>query len=78
MGTLSVNKKIIYDSLFGGEFLNYNEFIYVPVYVKRFLGWGFRLAKINIIEHNCSLIGKVKALIFLDKIENNRVYYFED
>jgi hypothetical protein len=78
VGSLSINKKIIGDSLFGGPFLIYDNSIYIPAYVKKFIGWGFRLMKINMSNFHRTFIGNTKNLIFLDRVERNYLYYFED
>lgn len=78
VGIISINNKVIYGCLFGGPFLYQNQFLYVPAYTKRFLGWGFKLTEININTLDIKAIGKTKNLIYLDKIEGNRICFFED
>jgi len=78
VGSLSINKEIIGDSLFGGPFLIHDNSIYIPAYVKKFIGWHFRLMKINMSNFDRTFIGNTKNLIFLNRVESNYIYYFED
>jgi len=78
VGTLSINGKQVAGYLYGGPFLFYDKIFYIPCYVKKFMGWGFQLAKISLEDLNVQLIGKIENLIFLDKIENGVIYYFEN
>lgn len=48
------------------------------VYVKKFLGSGFKLAKINIENLTVKIFGKSRDLIFIDHINDNRIYFYED
>jgi len=77
VGTLSVNGKIV-EGHYGGPAICKDEFVYVPAHVKKFLGTGFKLARININTLDVRYFGKTKDLIFLDKMEGNRIYFFED
>ncbi len=77
IGNLSINGKIV-EGRYGGPFICHGENLYVPSYVKKFLGNGFKLARINITTLNVEHLSKIKCLIFLDKLEGNRIYYFED
>jgi len=78
VGSLSINKKIIGDHLFGGPFLIHEKSIYIPAYVKKFMGWGFRLMKIEMSNLDRTFLGDTKNLIFLNRVESNYLYYFED
>ncbi len=77
VGTLSVNGKII-EGLYGGPALYKDKYIYMPAFVKKFLGTGFKLVRINLDTLEEEILSKTKDLIFLDKIVGNRIYYFED
>ncbi len=77
VGNLSINGKMV-EGRFGGPSLLNENCMYVPAQVKRFLGTGFKLARINTVTLKVEYLSKVKDLIFLEKIENNRVYFFED
>ena len=79
VGTLSINGKLVSSATyFGGPFL-YNEgFIYAPVFIRRFCVSGFKLCKINVENLKTELIGKIKPLIFLDRIAEGRIYFYKD
>jgi len=77
VGHLSINGKKV-DGLFGGPCLYDNDYLYIPIYVKKFLGTGFRLVRININNNNIEYLSKVKKIIFLEKVEGNKVYYYGD
>lgn len=78
IGYILINGIPIKSHRFGGPSLNQGDNLYIPIYVKRVLGTGFKIAKINIKTLELELLGKTKTLIFLDRIENNRTCYFED
>ena len=79
VGKLSVNKsEIKYEYPFGGPFLIKNGYLYVPVFIRSFFRSGFKLAKIDIRSHDVELIGTTLGLIFLSKIEDGKVYFYED
>lgn len=78
IGTISINGNPIQNYRFGGPCLHQEDYIYAPAYVRKFLGTGFKLSKINCQTLNVELLGKTKDLIFLDKIVDNRIYFFED
>lgn len=77
VGNLIINGKVV-EGRYGGPAICKDEYIYVPVYVKKFLGMGFKLARINANTLKVERLGKIKDLIFLEKIEGNQVYFFED
>lgn len=77
VGNLSINGKIV-EGRYGGPAICKDEYIYVPTFVKKFLGTGFKLARINIATLDVEHLSKTKDLIFLDKIERKRIYFFED
>lgn len=78
IGNISINGKILTDHRFGGPFLHDNQYIFIPLYTKSFLSSGFKLAKIMIETLSIELIGKTKNLIYLYKIENSKVFYYQD
>ncbi|WP_295648514.1 hypothetical protein [uncultured Mucilaginibacter sp.] len=81
VGSLLIDGKQISGYSFGGPSLYQNEYLYVPALIRinKFIGgWGFKLAKINIQNLDFELLGESKDLIFMNKIEDNRLYYFED
>jgi hypothetical protein len=77
VGNLSINGKTI-EGRYGGPAICKDEYVYAPIYVKKFLGTGFKLARINIATFEVEHLSKTKDLIFLDKVEGGRLYFFED
>lgn len=78
IGNLYINSRPVVGHRFGGPILCDEKYIYAPVFVKRFFTLGFKLGVINRISLNVQLIGKVRGLIFLNKKEGERIYFFED
>jgi hypothetical protein len=78
VGTLCINGKCISNYFFGGPFLKNGDYLYTPVLIKKFLGTGFKLAEINVITLNVSELGKLKNMIFLEKVIGNEIFFFED
>jgi len=78
IGLLSVNGKILEGYLFGGPCIFNNDYIFAPLYIKSFFSSGFKLAQIEIKSRQVTKLGKCKDLIYLDKVKNNKVYFFED
>lgn len=76
-GDISINGNKI-PGRFGGPILIEGKYLYLPALVKRILGTGFKLARINLNTLETEHLGKTRFFIYLDKIENNRVYFFED
>lgn len=77
VGSLSINGKIV-EGRYGGPAICKGEYVYAPAHVKKFLGTGFKLARINANTLEAEHLGKTKDLIFLDKIEGNLIILFED
>ncbi|SRR5690606_4114809 len=77
VGSLSINGKIV-EGRYGGPSICKDEYVYVPAHIKKFLGTGFKLARINAATLEVEYLTKTKDLIFLDRIEGNRIYFFED
>ena len=77
VGNLSVNGKRV-KGRYGGPMICTSEYLYAPILVSKFLGSGFKLAKINVGTLEVSQLGKTKDLIYLDKLGENRIFYFED
>ena len=76
---MSINGKVFSPSLrFGRSAIYKDGTIYVPVFIRRFCLSGFRICKINSETLDSEMIGKIKDLIFLDKIEGDLIYFFED
>ena len=77
VGNLSINGKIV-EGRYGGPAICQDEYVYAPSHVKKFLGTGFKLVRINAISLEVEYLTKTKDLIFLDKIAGNRICFFED
>jgi len=78
VGYLSINGSLINNYRFGGPCLIDGEFVYAPIYVKKFFGTGFKLAKIHATSLEVVTKGKTKDLVYLDKIKDGKVHFFED
>jgi hypothetical protein len=77
IGNLSVNGRMV-GGLYGGPAIYKDDYVYLPAYVKKFLGTGFKLARIKIKTLEVEHFGDIKQMIFLDKIEDDLIYFFED
>ena len=77
VGSLSINGKIV-EGRYGGPIIYDDRYVYAPAHVKKFLGTGFKLSRINMTTLGVEYLSKIKDLIFLDKLEDNRIYFFED
>ncbi|MES2560979.1 MAG: hypothetical protein V4590_14630 [Bacteroidota bacterium] len=78
IGKMSVNGVEIPNYLFGGPCLLHEDFAYAPVYVRKLLGVGFKIAQIDIHNLGVLILGKTQDFIFLDHVENNSIFYFDD
>lgn len=77
IGDLVINGKQMPGYGFGGPLIYQNRHLYIPVYVKEaFYGWGFKLGIINLTDLSIEIVEKITPVIHLDKIENDRIYYF--
>lgn len=77
VGNLTINGiKIL--GLFGGPVLIDGYTIYIPILVNKLLGRGFKLAVINAHTFEVNKIGAVRSIIFLDRIQNNKLFFFEN
>lgn len=72
VGIFVINGKRIKDKLFGGPYIKNKDCLFVPLYK----GPHFVLAMINVTTLNIQVVGKSEDLIFLDKIEDNSVFYY--
>lgn len=77
IGNLSINGNQL-QGYYGGPLLYHEDFIYIPSYRNNFFQSGFKLVKINIKTFNIKVLSKKKDLIFLYKIKDNQLYYYED
>ncbi|PQJ78758.1 hypothetical protein [Polaribacter porphyrae] len=78
IGSIMINNKEIEKFKFGGPLIFQDKFIYVPIYIKKLFYSGFKIAIINVETFNIVQLGKIKDLIFLEKIEKNKVIYYEN
>lgn len=79
VGRLLVNGELVSKTLlFGGPLIFNKGIIYLPVFIRRLCVSGFKICKINSRTLEIEFLGKLKNLIFLDRVEDNKVYYFED
>ncbi len=76
LGDISINNTIISNYRFGGPFLYENNLLFAPVYIKGFLNSGFKIGKVNAEDCTVVTLGKKMDLIILDRIEDNRIYFF--
>ena len=77
VGSLSINGKTV-EGRYGGPAICKDEYVYIPAHVKKFLRTGFKLTRINVNTLEVEQLSKTQDLIFLDKIDGNRIYFFED
>ena len=77
VGNLAINGRRI-KGRFGGPSLVDGNFLYLPSQVKRFLGTCFKLAQIDISTLEIQKLGRNEHIIFLDKKDGNKIYYFND
>ena len=79
VGSLSINGQfIIKEQGFGGPLLYFNRKIYIPVFIRRFLVVGFRLAILNLDDLSIEYIGGIEDLVYLKEIKDNRIYFYTD
>jgi len=73
VGQLSINGELISYYRFGGPFLYTSDCIYVPALIHS----AFVLAHIDLKTNDVKLIGGQKGLISLEKMEGNKIYYYD-
>ena len=79
VGNLIINDELVSPKYrFGGPLIRQGNYIHVPVLIKRFRSSGFKLARINLETLEFRLFGKIVSLIFLDRIEDGTIHFFED
>ena len=78
IGELYINGDLVKGYNFGGPCLIEGNFVCVPVFVSKLFKRGFKIARIHASTLDISIIGERKDLIFLDKIENGKIYFFEN
>lgn len=77
VGKISING-VALKGFYGGPILSKNDCIYIPFYIKKIFGTGFKLVRINIFTHIIEYLSNTENLIYLDKIEDNLVFYYVD
>ena len=50
--------------------------LYIPTFIRRFCIVGFKLSVFNPEKKTINYLGKIEDLIFLRKIENNKIYFY--
>lgn len=78
VGTLLVNGQPISEYRFGGPILYENGFVYAPMFIRRLCVVGFKLSRINMGSRKIEPIGQIKPVIFLDRIDDGKIYFFGD
>ena len=58
--------------------VGHEKYVYAPAYISRLWTSGFRLARVDTTNLKTKLIGSLESFIFLDKVENGYIYFFED
>lgn len=77
VGNLAINNNQI-KGRYGGPFVFKENDIYIPAYFNSLFKSGFKLARINLVSLKVEYLSNIKPLIFLDKIVENRIYFFKD
>ncbi len=77
VGNISINGKLL-EGRFGGPSIINERYFYAPIQINKIFGAGFRIAIINLENFEMKIIGKIIDLVFIDKVYQNRIYYFED
>jgi hypothetical protein len=75
VGILSVNGNPIPSYRFGGPLLYNNGYLYAPAFDRR---WLFKLAEIDVRTLDVTVRGESQKVIFFDRMENKRLYFFQD
>lgn len=78
IGFLSINNSVIPSYKFGGPILIQDKYIYAPILFKKIFSTGFKLGRIDTSTQEIKIFGKLENLIFLNKIEDNIVYFYLD
>ena len=78
IGSLSINGEEIVGRRFGGPFIARNDVILIPEFKRKFVKSGFVLCVIDLTSGSSTEKSKLLPLIYLDRVEGNKVYFFED
>jgi len=77
VGHLTING-VKMSGLFGGPAIIHGHYVYIPLFVNKVIGRGFKLAVIDVSTLEIPKFGPIKSLIFLDRIENKKLLFFEN
>ncbi len=78
-GNLKINGRVVSEShRFGGPLLIYKEYIYLTIFTKKLLSTGFKLCRIHNQSLDIEIIGHMRGVIFLDKIQSDQIHFYED
>ena len=78
IGNLTINGNKVSNEFFGGPYLYDKDYLYIPKYSKRFFNVRFLLCKINFKNLKINIISEQKNLFYLYKLEDGKIYYYED
>lgn len=79
VGTLSIDGRIVSpETRFGGPALYDKGFLYAPAFFRRFFSTGFKLYKIDVKTLEVESIGKLRNLIFLERVEGGLIHFYTD
>lgn len=73
IGYLSINGNIINGYRFGGPFLLEDPYLYIPALQRS----SFIIVRIDLNSNELVSIGKLRDYICLEKIENNKIYFYD-
>lgn len=76
VGNLMINGQVM-TGRYGGPVLIENGYLYAPICVKRFCGTVFKIVKINCTTYESEYIGRLRHLIWLDRIEDGKIHFFD-
>lgn len=79
VGFLNINgRQVSYSERFGGPVLYEDGYIYAPLFIRKFFVAGFKLCRIKIASLEIEYLSNIQDLFYLDRIDGNRIYFFED
>ncbi|QYJ67748.1 hypothetical protein [Flavobacterium litorale] len=78
IGDLKINNAFVDQRyIFGGPIIIDNEFVYCTVFIRGsiFKSSGFKIVKINTLSLDLFFVGAKESLIWLQKIEENKIFF---
>lgn len=79
IGSLMIDDSPVFGGhRFAGPARVFEGKMYIPMYVKTFFKRGFRIVEIDIGVRKMREIGKVEDLIFIERVEGGKVYWYGD